>query len=51
MDFTMKSSLFYPQDLGTYITKSAAENMVILGPVAFDGLFKAITASLGQREN
>jgi hypothetical protein len=40
MDFTMRSSLFYPQDLGTYITKSAAENMVILGPVAFDGLFK-----------
>ncbi|MEN9296198.1 MAG: hypothetical protein RJA42_465 [Bacteroidota bacterium] len=40
MDFTMRSSLFYPEDLGTYITKSAAENMVILGPVAFDGLFK-----------
>lgn len=40
MDFTMRSSLFYPQDLGTYITKSAAENMVVLGPVAFDGLFK-----------
>ena len=40
MDFTMRSSIFYPQDLGTYITKSAAENMVILGPVAFDGLFK-----------
>jgi hypothetical protein len=40
MDFTMRSSLFYPQDLGTYITKPAAENMVILGPVAFDGLFK-----------
>jgi hypothetical protein len=40
MDFLMKSSLFYPQDLGAYITKSAAENMEILGPVAFDGLFK-----------
>ena len=40
MDFTMRSSLFYPEDLGTYITKSAAENMIILGPVAFDGLFK-----------
>jgi hypothetical protein len=40
MDFTMRSSLFYPQDLGTYITKPAAENMVILGPVSFDGLFK-----------
>ncbi len=40
MDFTMRSSLFYPEDLGNYITKSAAENMVILGPVAFDGLFK-----------
>lgn len=40
MDFKMQSSLFYPQDLGPYITKSAAENMVILGPVAFDGLFK-----------
>ena len=40
MDFTMKSSLFYPEDLGTYITKPAAENMTILGPVAFDGLFK-----------
>lgn len=40
MDFSMQNSLFVPQDLAVFISKSAAEKMRILGSLAFSGKFK-----------
>jgi hypothetical protein len=39
MDFVMENSLFIPQDLAVFISKPAADKMLILGPVAFSGKF------------
>jgi hypothetical protein len=40
MDFHMKNSFFVPQDLATFIPKSATEKMKIFGPTTLDGTFK-----------
>lgn len=39
MNFSMKESLFVPADLAIFISQGAADNMRILGPVAFSGRF------------
>ncbi|MHA8052819.1 translocation/assembly module TamB domain-containing protein [Aquirufa sp. Wall-65K1] len=39
MNFDMVNSLFHPQDLQVFLSKSAVEKMNILGPVSFGGKF------------
>lgn len=40
MDFSMKQSVFIPEDLSVFISKPAADKMRILGAVSFGGKFK-----------